>query len=84
MKTEYEAIAGAGFLLQIDAPDLASARNNQYRNKTDDEFLKIAARNIEVLNHATANIPPDRMRLHLCWGNYVGAHTHDIDLVENH
>jgi 5-methyltetrahydropteroyltriglutamate--homocysteine methyltransferase len=80
MRTEYEAIAGAGFLLQIDAPDLASARNNQHRNKTDEEFLKIAARNIEVLNFATAKIPADRMRLHICWGNYVGAHTHDIAL----
>ncbi|MGZ3411222.1 MAG: cobalamin-independent methionine synthase II family protein [Xanthobacteraceae bacterium] len=82
LKTEYEAIVAAGFLLQIDAPDLASARNNQYRNLTDEEFLKIAARNIAVLNHATANIPPDRMRLHLCWGNYVGAHDRDIDLLK--
>ena len=80
MKTEYEAITGAGFLLQIDAPDLGSARNNQYRHLSDDEFLKIAERNIEVLNHATARIPPDRMRLHICWGNYVGPHSFDIEL----
>jgi 5-methyltetrahydropteroyltriglutamate--homocysteine methyltransferase len=82
LKVEYEAIVAAGFLLQIDAPDLASARNNQFRNLTDDEFLKVAARNIEVLNQATANIPPDRMRLHVCWGNYVGAHDRDIEFIK--
>ena len=65
-----------------DAPDLASARNNQYRHLTDEEFLKVAARNIEVLNHATANIPPERMRLHVCWGNYVGAHDRDIEFIK--
>ena len=82
MRTEYEAIVGAGFLLQIDAPDLGSARNNQYRHLTDDEFRKIAARNIEALNAATANIPEDRMRLHICWGNYEGPHTHDLPLAK--
>jgi 5-methyltetrahydropteroyltriglutamate--homocysteine methyltransferase len=82
MRTEYEAIVAAGFLLQIDAPDLASARNNQHRHLTDDEFLKIAARNIEVLNYATANIPPARMRLHVCWGNYIGAHDRDIEFIQ--
>jgi 5-methyltetrahydropteroyltriglutamate--homocysteine methyltransferase len=78
---EYEAIHKAGFILQIDAPDLGSARHNQYQHLSDAEFLKIAERNIEAVNHATRNIPSDRMRLHICWGNYEGPHTHDIPLA---
>ncbi|MGH7053743.1 MAG: cobalamin-independent methionine synthase II family protein [Stellaceae bacterium] len=81
LKTEYEAIAAAGFILQIDAPDLGSARHNQYQHLSDNEFLRIADRNIAALNHATANIPPERMRMHICWGNYEGPHTHDIPLA---
>ena len=80
MATEYEGIVSAGFILQIDAPDFGSARHNQYQEMTDDEFLKIAERNVEALNHATRNIAPDRMRMHVCWGNYEGPHTHDIPL----
>src|SRR5882724_6110396 len=64
MKTEYRAIIEAGFVLQIDCPDLGSCRNNQYRNLSDDQFRKIAARNIEALNAATAGLPGDKMRLH--------------------
>ena len=83
MRTEYRAIVEAGFLLQIDAPDLASARNNQYRHLSDDEFCsKVAERNVAVLNAATAGLPPDRMRLHICWGNYEGPHTHDLALTK--
>ena len=82
LKEEYEAIAKAGFILQIDAPDLGSARHNQYQHLSDDEFLRIAERNIAALNHATANIPPEAMRMHLCWGNYEGPHTHDIPLAK--
>ena len=83
MQTEYRAIVEAGFLLQIDAPDLASARNNQYRHLSDDEFRsQIAERNIAMLNAATAGLPPDRMRLHICWGNYEGPHTHDLPLIK--
>jgi 5-methyltetrahydropteroyltriglutamate--homocysteine methyltransferase len=82
LKEEYEAIAAAGFILQIDAPDLGSARHNQYQHLSDDEFLRIADRNIAAVNHATANIPPERMRIHICWGNYEGPHTHDIALVK--
>jgi 5-methyltetrahydropteroyltriglutamate--homocysteine methyltransferase len=82
LKPEYEAIAAAGFVLQIDAPDLGSARHNQYQHLSDDEFLRIADRNIAALNHATANIPPERMRMHVCWGNYEGPHTHDIPLAQ--
>ena len=82
MKTEYEAIHDAGFLLQIDCPDLGSARHNQYQTLSDDEFLKKAERNTEAMNAATANIPPERMRLHICWGNYEGPHTHDFPLAK--
>ena len=82
LKTEYRAIVEAGFLLQIDAPDLGSARNNQYRNLSDDEFRKIAARNIEALNAATEGLPADRMRLHICWGNYEGPHSFDLPLLK--
>jgi len=82
MKTEYEAIYNAGFLLQIDCPDLGSARHNQYQNLSDDEFLCIANRNMEAVNAATQNIPPDRMRMHICWGNYEGPHTHDFPLAK--
>jgi 5-methyltetrahydropteroyltriglutamate--homocysteine methyltransferase len=81
LKEEYEAIVKAGFILQIDAPDLGSARHNQYQHLSDEEFLRIAERNVAALNHATANIPPEAMRMHLCWGNYEGPHTHDIPLA---
>jgi 5-methyltetrahydropteroyltriglutamate--homocysteine methyltransferase len=80
LAVEYEAIVAAGFILQIDAPDFGSARHNQYQHLSDEEFLKIAERNMEAVNHATRNIPRDRMRMHVCWGNYEGPHTHDIPL----
>jgi len=80
MAVEYEAIVAAGFILQIDAPDFGSARHNQYQDLNEAEFLKIAERNVEALNHATRNISPERMRMHVCWGNYEGPHTHDIPL----
>ena len=70
MAAEYEAIAEAGYLLQINASDLGSARHNQYQDLAEKDFLKIAERNIEALNHATRNIAPERMRMHVCWGNY--------------
>src|SRR5262245_37212761 len=82
LKVEYRAIVEAGFVLQVDAPDLGSARNNQYRHLTDDEFRKIAARNIDALNGAIAGLPADRLRLHICWGNYEGPHTHDLPLLK--
>ena len=83
LKVEYRAIVEAGFVLQIDAPDLGSARNNQYRHLTDDEFRsKIAERNIAALNATIAGLPADRMRLHVCWGNYEGPHTHDLPLTK--
>lgn len=81
MAVEYEAIHEAGFVLQIDCPDLGSARHNQYQDLTEAAFLKIAERNVAALNHATRNIPADAMRMHICWGNYEGPHTHDIALA---
>ena len=83
LKTEYRAIVEAGFILQIDCPDLGSCRNNQYRDLTDDEFRsKIAERNIEALNAATEGLPPEKMRLHICWGNYEGPHSFDLPLLK--
>jgi len=67
LQQEYEAIHQAGFILQIDAPDLGSARHNQYQHLSEAEFLKIAERNIAAVNHATRNIPREAMRLHICW-----------------
>jgi 5-methyltetrahydropteroyltriglutamate--homocysteine methyltransferase len=83
LKVEYRAIVEAGFVLQIDAPDLGSARNNQYRHLSDDEFRsKIAERNIAALNAAIEGLPADRIRLHICWGNYAGPHTHDLPVTK--
>jgi len=82
MRSEYEAIVGAGFLLQIDAPDLGMGRHTMYRNASVDEYLKGAARHVEVLNHALRKLPPDRLRMHICWGNYEGPHHHDVPLAQ--
>jgi len=80
MRAEYEAIAAAGLLVQIDAPDLAMGRHTMYRDKSVPEFLDRAARHIEVLNHALRNVPAERVRMHVCWGNYEGPHHHDVPL----
>ena len=80
MRAEYQAIVDRGVLLQIDAPDLAMGRHTMYRDRSVDEFLRLAARHIEVLNHALRSIPPDRVRMHVCWGNYEGPHHHDVPL----
>ena len=80
MRSEYEAIVDAGLLLQVDCPDLAMGRHSRFRDLTDDEFLKAAAIQVEALNHALANVPADRVRMHVCWGNYQGPHTHDLPL----
>jgi 5-methyltetrahydropteroyltriglutamate--homocysteine methyltransferase len=79
MQEEYEAIVGAGFVLQLDCPDLAMARHTTFQDLNEADFLKRAERHVEVLNHATRNIAADRMRIHICWGNYEGPHDHDID-----
>ena len=80
MRQEYEAVANAGFILQIDCPDLAMGRHIQYADLSVAEFRNKARLHIEVLNHAVANIPADRLRLHLCWGNYEGPHHCDVPL----
>lgn len=80
MRAEYRAIVEAGILLQIDAPDLAMGRHTMYRDRTVEDFLKLAALHIEVLNHALEGVPADRVRLHVCWGNYAGPHHHDVPL----
>jgi 5-methyltetrahydropteroyltriglutamate--homocysteine methyltransferase len=80
LRGEYEAIVGAGLLLQIDAPDLGMGRHTIYRNATVEEYLKRAAIHVEVLNYALRNLAPDRMRMHICWGNYEGPHHHDVPL----
>jgi 5-methyltetrahydropteroyltriglutamate--homocysteine methyltransferase len=80
MRTEYQAIVEHGFLLQVDAPDLAMGRHTMYRDRTVDEFLRMAALHVEVLNEALRGIPPERVRMHVCWGNYDGPHHHDVPL----
>ena len=75
---EYEAIHKAGFLLQIDCPDLAMIRHMEFAGRSLDEFRHAAEVGVEALNHATRNIPPEAMRMHICWGNYPGPHTHDV------
>ena len=80
MRTEYEAIVAAGLDLQIDAPDLAMGRHIRFRDVDEAEFLRNATLQVEALNHALAGVPADRVRMHLCWGNYEGPHHHDIGL----
>ena len=80
MRSEYEAIVGAGLLLQIDAPDLGMGRHTMYRHASVEEFLGRAALHVDVLNHALRNVPADRVRMHVCWGNYEGPHHHDVPM----
>jgi 5-methyltetrahydropteroyltriglutamate--homocysteine methyltransferase len=82
MRGEYEAIAAAGIIVQIDCPDLAMGRHIQYADLSLEEFRKRARLHLEALNHALAAIPPERARLHLCWGNYEGPHHHDVPLAD--
>ena len=80
MSTEYETIVAAGLDLQIDAPDLAMGRHIQFRDADEPEFLRNAHMQVEALNHALRNIPAERVRMHVCWGNYEGPHHRDIGL----
>lgn len=80
MKVEYEMITEAGIILQVDCPDLAMGRHIRYRNESDEAFVAHAERQVEALNYALQNVPSDRVRMHLCWGNYEGPHHCDIDL----
>jgi 5-methyltetrahydropteroyltriglutamate--homocysteine methyltransferase len=80
MKTEYTAIHEAGLILQVDCPDFAMGRHIQFPDATVDEFRRNLALHVEALNHALAGIPEDRVRIHLCWGNYEGPHHRDIPI----
>jgi 5-methyltetrahydropteroyltriglutamate--homocysteine methyltransferase len=82
MRPEYEAVVGAGFVLQLDCPDLAMGRHIQNAHLTTAEFRKAAGLHIDALNHALRNIPADRARVHLCWGNYEGPHHCDVPLAD--
>lgn len=82
MKPEYSAIVDAGLLLQLDCPDLAMTRHREFADSPLDEFRDYAALHIEVLNGALSDIPQDRIRVHVCWGNYPGPHHHDVPLAQ--
>jgi 5-methyltetrahydropteroyltriglutamate--homocysteine methyltransferase len=82
MREEYAAIVRAGFVLQVDCPDLAMSRHAAFQDLSEADFLKRAQVHVAALNHALAGVPPDRVRIHVCWGNYEGPHTHDIDLAK--
>lgn len=82
LKTEYDAIHDAGFLLQVDAPDLALSRPRYFGHLSDEEFRSTIRTHVEAINQATRDIPPDRMRMHLCWGNYEGPHHRDVPLAQ--
>ncbi|HYE91571.1 MAG TPA: hypothetical protein VEA38_11155, partial [Terriglobales bacterium] len=82
MRHEYEAVAKAGFVLQIDCPDLAMGRHIQYATLSTAQFLDKARLHIAALNQALANVPPEQARVHLCWGNYEGPHHYDVPLAD--
>jgi 5-methyltetrahydropteroyltriglutamate--homocysteine methyltransferase len=82
MRHEYEAVVRAGFVLQVDCPDLAMGRHIQFAGLSLDEFRTMARLHVEALDHALAGLPPDRVRMHLCWGNYEGPHHHDVPLAD--
>ena len=80
MRAEYEGIVASGLILQLDSPDLGLGRHMMYKDLSDDEFVREAGRHIEVLNHALRNISGDKVRMHVCWGNYEGPHNCDVAL----
>ena len=80
MKEEYETIVASGLDLQLDCPDLALSRHMLFNDLSDAEFLKIAQSHVEALNHALADVPADKVRVHICWGNYEGPHVCDISM----
>jgi 5-methyltetrahydropteroyltriglutamate--homocysteine methyltransferase len=82
MRHEYETVAKAGIVLQIDCPDLAMGRHIQYHDLSTEEFRKRARLHVEALNHALAGIPPEQLRMHVCWGNYEGPHHCDVALSD--
>ncbi len=82
MRSEYRLIVESGLMLQVDCPDLAMGRHVRFRGQSEEIFVAAAARQVEALNHALEGLPAERIRLHVCWGNYEGPHTCDIDLVK--
>ena len=82
MRQEYEAIAAAGFVVQVDCPDLGMGRHIQYADLDIQGFRKAAELHIAALNHALARVPPEQARVHLCWGNYEGPHHFDVPLAD--
>ena len=80
MRPEYEAIVAAGFLLQIDSPDLGLGRHTMFKGRPLEDYQRLASLHVEVLNHALRNCPPERLRMHVCWGNYEGPHHHDVPM----
>jgi 5-methyltetrahydropteroyltriglutamate--homocysteine methyltransferase len=82
MRHEYEAVAKAGLILQVDCPDLAMGRHIQFAALSVEEFRKMARLHVEALNHALANVPPDQARVHVCWGNYEGPHHYDVPFAD--
>jgi 5-methyltetrahydropteroyltriglutamate--homocysteine methyltransferase len=80
MHKEYAAVVNAGFILQLDAPDLAMERTMLFQDKTDAEFVKILEQHIAAVNLAIEGLPADRVRLHVCWGNWEGPHVHDVPM----
>ncbi len=82
MKAEYETIVAAGIDLQLDCPDLALSRHMLFNDLSDEDFIKVAASHVEALNHALSDVPKDRVRVHICWGNYEGPHVCDIPMAK--
>ncbi|MFD0915137.1 cobalamin-independent methionine synthase II family protein [Pseudahrensia aquimaris] len=80
MREEYETIVGAGLDLQLDCPDLALSRHMLFNDLSDEEFLKVAESHVEAMNYALENVPAEKVRVHICWGNYEGPHCCDIDM----
>jgi 5-methyltetrahydropteroyltriglutamate--homocysteine methyltransferase len=80
MRPEYEAIVAAGLLLQLDSPDLGLGRHMMYKDRSDADYLRLIGGHVEALNHALRNVPADRVRMHVCWGNYEGPHCCDVEM----
>ena len=80
MRPEYEAIVGAGLILQLDSPDLGLGRHMMFKDRSDGDYLMAIGRHVEVLNHALRNVPAERCRMHVCWGNYEGPHHCDVEM----
>jgi 5-methyltetrahydropteroyltriglutamate--homocysteine methyltransferase len=80
MRPEYEAIVAAGLILQLDSPDLGLGRHMMYKDRPDSDYLDLVGTHVDVLNHALRNVPAERVRMHVCWGNYEGPHHHDVEM----